>query len=66
MAAQDGEDDQAARKARAEAIRRARDARNARLRGEPTAPTDSDRAPSFVDLINQRMRRIDRDRPSDA
>lgn len=60
----DTRDDEAAQKARADAIRRARDARNRALDttnppGEPgELPADTDGAtPNYVDLIDREMRR---------
>jgi len=62
----DKTDDQtsAARKARADSIRRARDKRNASLAAPPDPPSDcdpaappSDRGPNYVDFIDRKMRR---------
>ena len=60
-------DDAQARKTRADEIRRARDARNARIEsGDATASggsesgeadSDGSAAPNYVDLIDQQMRR---------
>jgi hypothetical protein len=59
-------DDVQARKARADAIRRARDERNARLQSDGAADgsaTDDDdtegESSNYVDLIDERMRRKD-------
>ena len=59
------DDDRAARKARADAIRRARDKRNASLTGpaDSAAPPPSGnespagRDPNYVDFIDRKMRR---------
>ena len=60
-------DDDQARKTRADEIRRARDARNARIEsgdatasgGSETAEGDADdrTSPNYVDMIDQKMRR---------
>ena len=65
MAETNPQDDAAARKARADAIRRARDRHNAGLPPEPEAPAESDATteaghePNYVDLIDRRTRGLD-------
>jgi hypothetical protein len=55
-------DDTQARKARADAIRRARDSRGAEIEsGEPAADEDNEStdpaSPNYVDLLDKQMRR---------
>ncbi|HEY7284199.1 MAG TPA: hypothetical protein VH497_02060 [Vicinamibacterales bacterium] len=52
-------DDPAARKARADAIRRARDKRKADLTApnDQTADPSSERDPNYVDFIDRKMRK---------
>jgi len=64
-------DDAQARKARADAIRRARDERNARIKSgdseeadaaaDETPEDDAGDSANYVDLIDQRMRRDQQD-----
>jgi hypothetical protein len=66
MAPSQPADDAAARKARADAIRRARDARNtgtATPAAESTADEgpESGRPPNYVDLIDRRMKEMEED-----
>jgi hypothetical protein len=64
MTTKSDDSDRAARKARADAIRRARDKRNASVAAptepspgnDPATPTP-DRGPNYVDFVDRKMRR---------